>query len=85
MTMRSAFCAKRVAGRIVDGQERDGGKVRHAVLRDATVGRAICAFVPAQRSGGWVVDAEHAELADVTCRGCLVTLARQFPQRVGER
>lgn len=85
MTMRSAFCAKRVAGRLVNGQERDGGTVRHAVLRDASAGRAICAFVPAARSAGWVVEAAHPELADVTCKGCLAALARRFPQSVGER
>ena len=85
MTMRSAFCAKRVAGRLVNGQEKDGGKVRHAVLRVTSIGRALCAFVPSTRSGGWVVDPEHPELADVTCKGCLSVLSRRFPQGVGER
>lgn len=58
-------------GRCANGAERDGGYVRHAILKNECT--AVCGVTPGRSSAGWSHEAEP--LDKVTCPQCLKKLA----------
>lgn len=55
-----------LAGRCIDGAERDGGTLFHAVLNN---GKSLCGKIPGKRSAGWFEG--HLLPQPITCAICL--------------
>jgi len=60
-----------LAGRCVDGFERDGGTRIHMLID----GRALCGATYGRRSAGW---STHPRYVEVTCPRCLRKLIKQL-------
>lgn len=67
------YCATQKTGRCANGNERDGGAVRHAVERGADLKAALCGATPGRRSAGWSI--HTLSLDKVSCPRCLRRMA----------
>jgi hypothetical protein len=70
--LRTRTVVARLTGRCMNGAERDGGRLRHAVVIDAMQNgpcweRAACGAQPGRLSNGWV---EIDDGIGVTCARC---------------
>ena len=70
MTAAPGFRIRRLAGRCLNGYERDSGTRHHAVPSDSW--RALCGAYPGKRSAGW----SEWDEKEVTCPRCLKKLER---------
>lgn len=59
--------AHQLAGRCLNGAERDSGKLWHAVQVSNGLGTALCGARPGRTSAGW---SEGRGLEAVTCKRC---------------
>jgi hypothetical protein len=69
------YQVRSLAGRCLNGFERDHGTLFHAVSLDpAKMGRAACGAKPGKRSAGW---SEWGIDEEVTCPRCIKRLGRK--------
>lgn len=69
--LEMVLVARYKIGRCANGAERDGGYVRHAILKNGCT--AVCGAQPGRSSAGWSHEAET--LDKVSCPKCLKKLA----------